>query len=680
MPKFRNKQDTKARRGRYAAKSNAGKEKIPVDKIALIPVISVIAVIPLIFRLYQYDTGLEKYDFFGKNGISHDFALHGKMAAFAVISACMLIVIIYRGINKRLKLTKAFIPLLIYAGLALLSSVFSEYQPYPFPGIFEQFEPCFTLTGYAVAAYYTFLVIEDKEDVRILITALAAGAAILVVIGFMQAFFTDLFDTGFGRWLTIPSKYYKQLSGTGEEFRHKFKVWRVFLTFSNPNYVGSYIPLVSPVMLLMAFKSEKTAVRIFYGALYAGLIVCLFGSGSKTGFAGLIVSIAITAVYLAKTGKKTVILSICSAFAILLTLYIFIGNNDYLARIKSVFDHEQTVSDITGIETLDDGVRLVYKNNGIIVSFDPERLGFTCRDDNGTDLYMSLNDGQKLTIDDERFAGITIRPAKLNDEITGFEVFAVRSWYFARIDGEYYYYTPYGKFIKHSISESVKWLDDHGKIATGRGFLWAHTLPLLRSSLILGSGADTFALRYPGADFVASYNSGNWGFIVTKPHCMYLQIAVQTGVLSLIAFCGYYFMFVMTGLKVMGVKDGPDKEGLDKDYLDTDSLSKTSPCKDSLNKTVSDKNRLSKTSSDKFRLNKVGQDKVGRDKVGRDKAGRDKDRDIAQDMLMAVIAGTAGYMTAAVFNDSSVAIAPVFWVMTGIGLGIIKLMKMKRSY
>ena len=39
----------------------------------------------------------------------------------------------------------------------------------------------------------------------------------------------------------------------------------------------------------------------------------------------------------------------------------------------------------------------------------------------------------------------------------------------------------------------------------------------------------------------------------------------------------------------------------------------------------------------------------------------------AHGILLAILAGTAGYMTAAIFNDSSIAIAPLFWTLTGIG-------------
>ena len=45
--------------------------KKPSDYLTLIPLISVIAIVPLVFRLYRYDTGLSGYDYYAADGISH---------------------------------------------------------------------------------------------------------------------------------------------------------------------------------------------------------------------------------------------------------------------------------------------------------------------------------------------------------------------------------------------------------------------------------------------------------------------------------------------------------------------------------------------------------------------------------------------------------------------------------
>ena len=122
-------------------------------------------------------------------------------------------------------------------------------------------------------------------------------------------------------------------------------------------------------------------------------------------------------------------------------------------------------------------------------------------------------------------------------------------WHFARINGTYYLYTPYGRYAKTKTSEDMKWLTDRASLFSGRGYLWGKTVPLLKRYIVLGSGADTFTLAFPNYDFVSMYNGGYAAQTITKPHNMYLQTGVQTGVLSLIALLVFYFWFFIYGLQ-----------------------------------------------------------------------------------------------------------------------------------
>ena len=45
------------------------------------------------------------------------------------------------------------------------------------------------------------------------------------------------------------------------------------------------------------------------------------------------------------------------------------------------------------------------------------------------------------------------------------------------------------------------------------------------------------------------YNNGYDNLILTKPHSLYLQIAVQTGVLSLICFLVFYLWYFISSLR-----------------------------------------------------------------------------------------------------------------------------------
>ena len=77
-----------------------------------------------------------------------------------------------------------------------------------------------------------------------------------------------------------------------------------------------------------------------------------------------------------------------------------------------------------------------------------------------------------------------------------------------------------------------------------RGYIWATTIPLIKKYIFLGSGADSFVCVYPHNDYVTLSNIGLPNMqITTKPHDLYLQIAVQTGLVSLIMFLLFYMCY-----------------------------------------------------------------------------------------------------------------------------------------
>ena len=85
--------------------------------------------------------------------------------------------------------------------------------------------------------------------------------------------------------------------------------------------------------------------------------------------------------------------------------------------------------------------------------------------------------------------------------------------------------------------ESLGFVDKE-KIGSSRGYIWSRTLPLLKDALVWGYGPDNFTIAFPQDDYIGKIRafSGDPNIIVDKPHNMYLQIATNTGVLSLIAF------------------------------------------------------------------------------------------------------------------------------------------------
>jgi O-antigen ligase len=118
-------------------------------------------------------------------------------------------------------------------------------------------------------------------------------------------------------------------------------------------------------------------------------------------------------------------------------------------------------------------------------------------------------------------------------------------------DTTYYCRSDAGTIMKlATITESVSYLDKHYSLANMRGYIWDRTIPLLKKYFFLGSGPDTFIIAFPNSDLVGLYNSGHNNEIITKPHCMYLQVGVQTGVISLIALLIFFGWYLIDSLRL----------------------------------------------------------------------------------------------------------------------------------
>ena len=605
----------KIKNGTYGKKPSS-----QMSKAAFIPLIIAIAFLPLIIRMKTYDSGLSIFNWFSSDGNKLDFFLYYKSYIFTGISAIISIILLWnliqhRFINSkkdnmliedgRYKGNTAFIPLIIYGAFALLSTIFSKYSSFGYTGIYEQFESVFVLLGYCLIVYYAFLVIRTEEDVKYIMKWLLASALILCFIGLTQAFGHDFFSTTFGKKLIIPSSHWNAIN----ELEFNFEKNRVFLTLYNPNYVGSYVALILPILVMLLFFTKNNKLRIAYVVSILSLIISLIGSSSRAGLVGLAVSMIFLLILMRKkllAHWKVAAGALITSVAGVILLTAFFGNN-FLGRFQNIISDSKTPEyALSSIRTNDDNVEITYNKNKLYIQMDITEdnvIDLRLKDGNNTPVESGYDEEtSSYLMNDPRFSSLPIQILNINDGY-GFSITIDGTrWIFTNQteDGTYYYLNNFGKLDKIVPSESAVFTN-YQRLGSGRGFIWAKTIPLLKNHMLLGSGADTFSLVFPHNDYVGRYHFGDIDSIFTKPHSMYLQIGVQTGVLSLIGFLAFYIIYFINSI------------GL---YF--------------------------KNNFDTY-LSQVG---------------------------AAIFLGTLGYMIAGIFNDSTITVAPVYWALTGIGLAI----------
>ena len=65
-----------------------------------------------------------------------------------------------------------------------------------------------------------------------------------------------------------------------------------------------------------------------------------------------------------------------------------------------------------------------------------------------------------------------------------------------------------------------------------------------------GIGPNAFIIAFPNDDFVGSKRVGDTTTLVDKPHNAFLQIYIQTGGISALAYGGLWILYMIGGIRI----------------------------------------------------------------------------------------------------------------------------------
>jgi len=572
-----------------------------------IPVILLLTVVPLIVRMYSFKSGLAQFDWSPASDETLDFFLYYKSLAITVIAAAMSIILAVRYFMKKkeFKFCYEMIPIIIYAALTFLSSIFSQYRYFSFHGAVEVFETVWVLLGYCVIAFYAYQLIDTFEDLDCIMKWMTVGVALMLVIGMLQVTGRDFYTSEFGK---------KLVTGGMADIDLAFEKGRVFLGMYNPNYVASYFALIIPMEIALLIQNKKWYFRILYAGMLVLSIICLLASGNRSAIAAFAVTILFILLLFNKRLIKAwkIVLPVTAVIAVVFGTYL--KKDDFIIQkfVRLMHAEDRPEDPISEIVTGDNDVAITCNWQVFHAAYDitPEGyINMTIQDDAGTALNTTVDEATfTYAVQDERFPGFTVQAVNLNNEIA-MGVFAGNvTWYFKKgDDGTYYYYNVYGRWDKINNAPRV-WVNFLEKRFEERGTIWSKTIPLLKNCVIFGTGADTYTVVYPQDDYVDKTYDYSTSSMDVKPHCLYLQIAVQSGIPALLAVLVFYIWYFVTGVRLYAKASYQD-----------------------------------------------GMEIIG--------AG----------LLLA----TFTYMVISFLNDSTVTVAPIFWIMMGLGIAVNEILKKK---
>ena len=392
-------------------------------------------------------------------------------------------------------------------------------------------------------------------------------ACIIVgIVGISQYLDSDIVTKEFMQKLIIPKRY-EHLVGTlkGSSKANQ----KVAGLIGNANYFSQYYALIFPIFFVLAvyLKDKKyKVISSVISALSAFLIVI---SLSETG----LISILITIIIVISINIKGIInkigikrFKILSAFIILFLASDIILNGPIYTKTYYIFNnlkYEFTAGkekkNIQEIELDNNKAKINYKNREINIIYDKGDIFI--KDKNGKILHEEKNIENKNKIKDFKNMEIMIGFRKhkyVNRNMVYIRIGESIQFRMIIDNGNFKIINNAGKIIEQS---KIKIAFGEGKeeLLTGRIYIWSRAIPKIIERPLFGYGADTFELVFPNHDYAGLYKAYNRSMIIVdKPHNIYIGIASNTGILSLIAFLTINIIYLknaIENIKKFGIKN-----------------------------------------------------------------------------------------------------------------------------
>lgn len=507
----------------------------------------IIVVDPILYPVYAGNVNVDFFSYF-------------KAQYLIGVVAIATLVMIYGLVKDKTDLLRfkrvEFYLLLAMALLAILSTVFSKYPSVALKGSPDRYEGLWVWLCYLIIPFLMVHFIRSKEQLERFIKVLLIPSFLIMLIGALQFLGYDIFNQPWSKYLLFTDAQRGMISGYEETASG------VYSTLYNQNYVGSFAVIVVPILLYLLIDSIQQSKRFWVVLSTSGLLfsgVSILGSYSSGGYVAVSLSLCFFLIYAVLMHTKGRLKSTTYLFVPILLLAIWYTISITTQANNPMFGEVITQTEDTEVGEVITREILDVKAEGHEVKITTTLESFTLRDedknlrfldDSGHDIVMGqIGDTNTFMATDDRYKGYRFNffleddvleivinknriPVLLNPD--GLQVIGLRKMPIQMKNAEYWGFEGEEQFGSY------------------RGYIWSRSLPLVKETVLLGHGPDTFAFYFPQND-LGRLNKTKWRtpfVIIDKPHNTYLQIAVQLGATSALL---YIIVFILLFKKLLFV-------------------------------------------------------------------------------------------------------------------------------
>lgn len=498
--------------------------------------------------------------FTNSNGIYIDLFLYYKEVLIILFMVFIILFFIGEKIFPDEKLgyplqdkdnKKIIICVIIYSITVVVSYLFSKYKSLSLMGSPTECEGIFVLLAYMIFLLAGINYFNNKKSLSILKNSIIILITIIVGLTLIEFFYKPIFEIQFFNQLLAGKEYSNILAS----IKNKDYQGMVSLTLYNPNYFGALCVILFPIAFTLFINERKVQFKIYLWILTILMMFCTFVSKSTASVYIVIIQLSMMVIYYRKkimNKAKDSVFYFIGSILILFTINILSNNQLGQAIITGLTNSTRTVNNnekfhLRDISINNNILEIRSDEDSLIIEYDNEQnLIFKFYDEDNNEITSVVNDNT-YTFESEAFKNISM-------EYLGYGIIVdvgyTDTMEFYISDNKFKGVGQNGAEIEKIKRDKVI-LPSLYSIATGRGYAWINTIPLLKNSILWGTGPGTFAMYFQQNDYVSMMNThGTTKLVIDKPHNMYLQVAQQTGILGLIALISIFIMAIKSSIEI----------------------------------------------------------------------------------------------------------------------------------
>jgi hypothetical protein len=554
--------------GGYKVKKKITKSKQPITidyenkKLSVayfLPLLLIAGLVPLIVYAKYVDLqGTTQSLYWTGQRQYLDFFSYWKSMWVVILTAVALIfyVVLYKQKKLPFKdLKQYYIPLGIYAICVILSTIFSIDTQTALWGFVDMYQGMFVLLSYVLITFLTINFVNSERDLTLFVKAFLFLMIVEGLLGITQYFGFDFFQTKLGNHLIIPGNL--QVDNLSFSFGPK----TIYGTLFNTNFVGSFATLMLPLSIAFLLGANEKKQRIISATAVVLMIFVWIGCNSRAGYLG----VAVAAIFALWLFRKVFIkhwkisVSLLAVFIVLLVGLNVVSEGALFRRLKTfnvieqiniIKTNDETDFKFKSIELGKDTISIETNRQVLNMKVDKDKLFFF--DENMNELELEVKGNNILLNDFDKYwhiHNITIPEKYPGVTVTTHWGWGTTNYYIAqngiKVLGSG------GRIVDPIVADRFKPLDGLESFMSGRGYIWSRSIPMLKTYLIKGSGPDNYPITFPQDDFIAKLNIHmDANMVIDKPHNMFLQIGINTGIISLIALITVWIIYIISSLKL----------------------------------------------------------------------------------------------------------------------------------